>query len=113
MILIDENHLRPSRKTRSSKEDPRLGSMRSDTKAPAGLLPPGLCQWSDWCSEGREVITEVVEQIRLRFGWFERLVVAAQLAGIVTFERRSEFIEELEYLGDVLIGELGRVYEPE
>jgi hypothetical protein len=82
--------------------------MRSDTKASAGLLPPGLYH-IERCSEGRQIVTKAIEQIRLRLGWFGWLVVAMQLAGIVTFERRSEFIEELEYLGDVLVGEVARL----
>jgi hypothetical protein len=64
-------------------------------------------------SEGRQVLAEVVEQIRLRRMGFERLIVAIQLVAIVILECRSQRIEELEELGDVLIGELGRFGEPQ
>jgi len=47
-------------------------------------------------SEGRQVLAEVVEQIRLRRMGFERLIVAIQLVAIVIHESRSPRLAELE-----------------
>jgi hypothetical protein len=75
-----------------------------------GLLA-GRCVGQGGCSEGRQLIVEGLEQIRLR--WLGRLMVAPQLVAIVIFERYGEPIEEVEYVAGALIREFGRVNKHE
>jgi hypothetical protein len=75
--------------------------MRSKSRT---SVPAGCCAEEKLGSKGYFVV-EVLEQVGLR--WLDRLMIAAQLCGVVIFERRDECVQEGEHFAGRLIGEFG------